>query len=150
MMYICEDSDCTTILRQVAPENTFDKIDVGANQLKHDIGSLYIKTAPAANPRPSEVISVIGKHIHHQADEKLNLLCSIEQLEARNEFSFQYLQSIPPKSHFVTVNGQGNILKSVNHLIEISKQFIDLSKLFQQGHNKFIDSVSQKPNGYTY
>jgi len=49
-MYICEDSDCTTILRQVAPENTFDKIDVGANQLKHDIGSLYIKTAPAANP----------------------------------------------------------------------------------------------------
>lgn len=60
MMYICEDSDCTTILRQVAPENTFDKIDVGANQLKHDIGSLYIKTAPAANPRPSEVTSVFG------------------------------------------------------------------------------------------
>lgn len=48
-MYIPEDLSCTSILRQVAPENIFDKINVGANRLKQDIASLNINTAPAAN-----------------------------------------------------------------------------------------------------
>lgn len=33
------------------------------------------------------------------------------------------------------VKGQGNLL------IDFSKESVDLSKLFQQEHNKFIDSV---------